>query len=163
MCLWVQRMTDQIWLHPSIIAWSQLLLDSFHHWTGRDLIDRNGLPVRQAQLLFEAPFVVVSHGTETDPILNYGNQAALGLWEMTWEQLIQTPSRQTAEPANQEERSRMLKRAAEQGYFEGYQGIRISATGRRFLVTGATVWTVLDHEYLRVGQAATFTEWSNVL
>lgn len=162
MRLWVQSMTSQIWLRPSIIAWSQLLLDSFHRWIGRELIDRNGPALRQAQVLFEAPFVVVSHGAEADPILNYGNQVALGLWEMTWEQLIRTPSRQTAEPANQEERSRMLIRAAEQGYFEGYRGVRISATGRRFLVTGATVWTVLDHEGRRVGQAATFTDWSNV-
>ncbi|MGQ0695098.1 MAG: MEKHLA domain-containing protein [Nitrospiraceae bacterium] len=155
-------MTAPIWTHPSIVSWSQLLLDSFHHWIGRDLLERNGSPTMQAQALFDSPFVVISHGTESDPILNYANQAGLDLWEMTWEQLIRTPSRQTAEPVNQEERIRMLVLAEEQGYFEGYRGVRISETGRRFLVVGATVWNVLDHQSRRVGQAATFSNWSEV-
>jgi len=32
--------------------------------------------------MFEAPFVLISHGTEDDPILNYGNRVALWLWQM---------------------------------------------------------------------------------
>lgn len=151
------------WAHPSIISWSQLLLDSFYRWIGRDLIERNSSPTKQAQALFGAPFVVISHGTEPDPILNYGNQAALDLWEMTWEQMTRTPSRQTAEPVDQEERTRMLALAEEQGYFTGYRGVRISATGRRFVVEGATVWNVLDHRNQLVGQAGTFSHWSKVL
>ena len=31
-------------------------------------------------------------------MLNYGNRAALTLWEMSWEELTRTPSRLTAEP-----------------------------------------------------------------
>ena len=155
-------MTDPIWTHPSIIAWTQRLLESFQHWTGRELLERKGSVLAEARALFHAPFVVVSHGTESEPMLNYGNQAALDLWEMTWEQLIHTPSRQTAEPENREERARMLMLAEAQGYFTGYRGIRISATGRRFLVTGATVWNVVDQQGQRVGQAATFSQWSNV-
>ena len=57
------------------------------------------------------PFVVASHGLQDDPILNYGNQVALDLWEMNWEQFTQTPSRLTAEPVNREERARMLEQA----------------------------------------------------
>lgn len=95
--------------------------------------------------------------------MNYGNQAALDLWEMTWEQMTRTPSRQTAEPVDQEERTRMLALAEEQGYFTGYRGVRISATGRRFVVEGATVWNVLDHRNQLVGQAGTFSHWSKVL
>jgi hypothetical protein len=155
-------MTSPIWTRPSIVSWSQLLLDSFHHWIGRDLLERKSSPTIQAQALFEAPFVVVSHGIELDPILNYANQAGLDLWEVTWEQMTRTPSRQTAEPVSQEERSRMLTLAEEEGYFEGYQGVRISATGRRFLVVGATVWNVLDHQSRRVGQAATFSRWTRL-
>jgi hypothetical protein len=116
----------------------------------------------QAQVLFAAPFVVVSHGTESDPILNYANQSGLDLWDMTWDQLIHTPSRLTAEPVNQADRARLLAMAGEQGYFQGYQGVRVSATGKRFLVTGATVWNVLDRQGRRVGQAATFSDWSPV-
>lgn len=155
-------MVDQIWAHVSIITWSQRLLDSFHRWTGKELLARDGSVSAQARRLFFAPSVVVSHGLETDPILNYGNQAALDLWEMTWEQLTRTPSRQTAEPVNQEERARMLRVVEEQGYFDRYRGVRISATGRRFLVEEAIVWNVMDEQGERIGQAATFSRWTRL-
>ena len=35
--------------------------------------------------MFRVPFTVASHGMEPDPVLNYGNQVALDLWEMSWE------------------------------------------------------------------------------
>lgn len=130
---------------------------------GRDLFPRTGSPEEQAQALFAAPFVVVSHGTETDPILNYGNRAALALWEMSWAQLTGTPSRLTAEPMNRDERARMLAVAEAQGYFSGYRGIRVSSTGKRFLIEDATVWTVVDGRGIRVGQAATFARWTPVV
>jgi len=148
--------------HRVRVIWSQLLLDSFRRWTGRDLLRRIGTPEAQAQTLFAAPFVVVSHGTEPDPILNYGNQAALDLWELPWAQLTSTPSRLTAEPMNRDERARMLEVAERQGYYSGYRGIRISSTGKRFLVEDATVWNVVDGQGLRVGQAATFARWTMV-
>lgn len=97
-------MTSQIWTDPAIVEWSQLLLNSFRHWVGRDLLERVGDSDYQAHALFQSPFVVVSHGTEEDPLLNYGNQVALELWELTWERLMKTPSRLTAEPVNRAER-----------------------------------------------------------
>ena len=150
------------WSHPFVVAWSQLLLDSFHRWTGRDLSARTGSPEEQAQSLFAAPFVVVSHGMESDPVLNYGNRVALDLWEMSWAQLTATPSRLTAEPISRDERARMLAVAEAQGYFSGYRGIRISSTGKRFTVEDAIVWNVLDGRGMRVGQAATFSRWTPV-
>lgn len=155
-------MVDPVWVQPSIIGWSRLLLDSFNHWTGGQLIARDGTGTEQAQRLFTAPVVVVSHGMEADPVLNYGNQLALDLWEITWEQLICTPSRQTAEPVNQDERARLLRVVEQQGYYDQYRGVRISATGRRFLVEAATVWNVLDERGRRVGQAATFSRWTRL-
>jgi hypothetical protein len=158
----LQSMTPHIWALPSVIVWSKQLLDSFHHWTGRDLLARSGSIEDQAQALFAASFVVVSHGTEPDPILNYGNRAALDLWEMTWDRLTGTPSHQTAEPMNRAERARMLQQVEERGYYDCYRGVRISATGRRFLVEDAVVWTVTDAEGRSIGQAATFSRWSRV-
>lgn len=158
----LQRMTPLIWALPSVIAWSKQLLDSYHHWTGRDLLVRSGSIEDQAQALFAAPFVVVSHGTEPDPILNYGNQAALDLWEMTWDRLTRTPSHHTAEPMNRAERARMLQKVKELGFYDRYRGVRISATGRRFLVEEAVVWTVMDARGRSLGQAATFSRWSRV-
>ncbi len=145
-----------------MVTWSQLLLDSFRRWTGRDLLPRIDSPEERAHALFAAPFVVVSHGTAADPILNYGNQQALDLWELSWAQLTSTPSRLTAEPMNRDERARMLAVAEKQGYYSGYRGIRISSTGKRFLVEDATVWNVVDGQGIRVGQAATFARWTMV-
>lgn len=153
-------MTNPVWTDPAIITWSQRLLDSFQRWTGRDLLPRTGSAAEQAQVLFASPLVVVSHGMEADPVLNYGNQAALDLWEMDWARFTRTPSRQTAEPMNRDERARMLAMADAQGCFSGYRGVRISSKGKRFLVENATVWNVVDPHGVRIGQAATFATWT---
>jgi hypothetical protein len=148
------------WNESRIVEWSRLLLDSYRHWMGTDLIERTSDPQQQARMLFEACFVVVSHGVEADPILNYGNQIALGLWELSWNQFIKTPSRLTAEPDDRAERERMLTQARAKGYFDGYRGVRISSTGRRSLVEQALIWNVIDPAGNPIGQAATFSQWS---
>ncbi|HQR14107.1 MAG TPA: MEKHLA domain-containing protein [Nitrospira sp.] len=150
----------QVWRRPEVVEWSQWLLDSYRHCLGRELIERVGGAEAQAQALFTVPMVVVSHGTQADPILNYGSQLALTLWEMTWEQLVQTPSRLTAELVNREERERMLERARAKGYLDDYRGVRISHSGRRFLIEQAVVWNVIDPAGHRQGQAATFSRWT---
>ena len=150
----------QIWTNPVVVEWTQQLLNSYRHWTSRELIERIGEPDVQAYRLFQVPFVVVSHGAETDPMLNYGNRIALDLWEMTWDQLVQTPSRLTAEPVNRAEREWMLEQARTRGYLDTYRGVRISSTGRRFLVENALIWNVVDVEGQRIGQAATFSQWT---
>ena len=153
---------DDPWSRSDWIQHAQLLLDSYRHWLGRDLIQRNGSPQEQARRLFEAPLVVVSHGTEADPILNYGNRAALVLWEMDVETFCRTASRQTAEPLHRDERARLLERTTRDGYVDDYQGIRISATGRRFRIERAIVWNLLDGDGKHLGQAATFSDWQEL-
>jgi MEKHLA domain-containing protein len=152
--------TAQIWTDPAIIEWSQLLLNSFRHWIGRDLLERVGDQDYQAHALFQSPFVIVSHGMEEDPLLNYGNQVALELWELTWEQLVKTPSRLTAEAVNRAEREWMLEQARTRGYLDTYRGVRVTATGRRFLVENAVIWNVVAAGGRVVGQAATFAQWT---
>jgi hypothetical protein len=88
-------MTDILqnpWQNETIIRHSQRLLNSYQHWTGQSLLDLNASPGDIALTLFEAPFVMVSHGTETDPIFNYANRKALELWELYWKDFIQMPS-----------------------------------------------------------------------
>jgi hypothetical protein len=138
----------------------QLMLDSFARLLGRDLIPRDGSPAEQAERLFRAPFVVVSHGTEADPLLNYGNAAALALWEFTPEELRRTPSRLTAEPVHRDERARLMERTRRDGYVDDYSGIRISTTGRRFRIERAIVWNLADAAGIPRGQAATFAHWT---
>lgn len=146
-------------LPPMDLTWIRWLLDSYACWLRRELIDRTGTLEEQGERLYVAPFVVASHTKAEDPILNYGNRQALALWEGTWEEFTGIPSRLTAEPVNQPERARMLEQVATHGFVTDYQGIRISRTGRRFLVQQATVWNVLDDHGTIQGQAATFSHW----
>ena len=137
----------------------QILDRSLERWTGRNLAAGAGAAEELADRLFHAPFIVVSHGLENDPVLNYGNAAALTLWEMTWVELTRTPSRLTAEAPNREERARLLAAVTKNGFIDDYSGVRISKTGRRFRIQQATVWNLLgtDNEYY--GQAAMFSHW----
>jgi hypothetical protein len=143
-----------------VVEHVQILLDSFARLLGRELISRAGSADEQGERLFQAPFVVVSHGTEADPILNYGNATALGLWEMTAEELRRTPSRLTAEPVHRDERARLLERTRRDGYVDDYAGIRISKTGKRFRIEQAIVWNLTDSTGVHRGQAATFDRWT---
>lgn len=70
------------------------------------------------------------------------------------------PSRLTAEPMNREERARMLEQARTHGYISDYRGIRISLSGKRFLVERATVWNLHKTDGTPLGQAATFSDWT---
>ena len=135
-------------------------MSSFARLLGRELLPGEGTAAERAERLFFAPFVVVSHGTEEDPVLNYGNRAALELWEMEFESFVQTPSRLTAEPAHRDERAGLLARTARDGYADDYSGIRISRTGRRFRIERAIVWNVIDASGRLHGQAATFDRWT---
>lgn len=138
---------------------ASLLINSFHHWTGRDLIDPAMSPLQQARTLNEASFVVASHGTEDDPVFNYANCAALALFETDWNNFISSPSRLSAEPMEREERAQLLERVRRQGFTDDYCGIRISATGRRFRIQRATVWSVMDSHGSPAGQAVLIHEW----
>jgi len=142
-----------------LAAHANRLIASLRRWTGRDIVDR-ALPLaKQASQLFHAPFVVLSHDLSPDPLLNYANLAGLRLFELTWEELIRLPSRQTAEPVHREERARLLEAVTRQGYIDDYRGIRISRSRRRFSIERATVWTLIDENEAACGQAATFSEW----
>ncbi len=155
-------MSDDFARPPEWTAHTQLLLDSYRRWLGVDLIPRSGSAAVQAEALFDAPFVVVSHGTQSDPILNYANRTALTLWEMDIPALLQTPSRLTAEPVHRDERARLLERTTQNGYVDDYRGIRISSTGRRFRIEQAIVWNLVDAAGAFRGQAATFSHWINL-
>ena len=149
----------KIWENDQLVAHTQCLARSLHHWTGRDLLAGIVDPVELCRAVFEAPFVLVSHGTEADPILNYGNRSALNLWEVTWDELTQMPSRLTAEAPNREERARLLDQVTRNGFIDNYSGIRISKTGRRFQISQATVWNLITGDGKPCGQAAMFSEW----
>lgn len=158
--IWMRSRLCQGAERSQIINWSQILLNSYQQFLQTELIPRKLDPETEAKELFFAPFVVVSHGTQIDPIFNYANQIALKLWELDWNRFTQMPSRQSAEPVNQQQRQEMLDRAEKQGYIDNYQGIRISSSGKRFSIEKAIIWNLVDLEGKYCGQAATFSQWS---
>jgi MEKHLA domain len=155
--------TQQPWQQSEIILHSQLLCQSFQHWTGEALIDIVDNPLTLAEKLFFAPFVVVSHGMESDPVFNYGNQMALKLWQMNWQDFTNLPSRLSAEPIEQSERERMLKQSLDQGLINNYRGVRISSQGDRFLIEDGIIWTLSDEQNQPCGQAAMFMHWTPIV
>lgn len=155
-------MTDHsaIWERNELVAHTECLAHSLRHWTGRELLPGISDPRELARRVFAAPFVLVSHGTEADPILNYGNRSSLELWDISWEELTRMPSRLTAEAPNREERARLLERVTRDGFIADYSGVRIGRTGRRFRIAQATVWNLLTPDGAACGQAAMFSEWT---
>ena len=151
--------TSFIWQQPEIIRWSQIMATSYYSLLGKNIIPRVDTPEQLSEALFHAPFVLVSHGTQAEPIFNYGNQTALQLWSLSWQQFIQTPSAASAEPIAREERATMLEQARKQEYIKNYQGVRISSTGQRFLIKQVTLWNLVDELGHKCGQAATYPSW----
>ena len=143
-------------------AHAELLISSYHHWTGKNLLTEQNNSPTAAYNLFSAPYCLVSHNTDSDPIFNYGNQSALTLFAMNWEDFTQLPSRKSAETINREERNRLMTGVSNNGFIDDYQGIRISATGKRFLIQNATVWNIIDACGDYHGQAAVFYQWSEL-
>lgn len=147
------------WLQPDLLAHARLLTSSYARLLGQDLLPDCADDAEFATRIFQLPFVVVSHGTEADPVLNYANQVALDLWKMDWQTLTLTPSRYTAQPMLRDERARMLDTVTRQGYIDDYAGIRIASDQSRFRIVRATVWNLTDAAGLARGQAATFSDW----
>jgi hypothetical protein len=145
---------------PALAAHVRALRTSFRALLGTDLTPPGPDAASEAMALYDAPFAVLSHGCEADPVLNFGNGVALELWERDFEAFTQIPSRLTAEPVLVEARAALLEIVARQGYIDNYSGVRISANGRRFKIARAIVWNVSDAEGRALGQAATFDAWT---
>jgi hypothetical protein len=149
-----------------LAAHAQLLWTSFRHWTGKDLLRDASVNASinassdTARRLYQAPFAVVSHDTAAVPVFNYGNAKALELFEMEWDTFCRLPSRHSAEPLARDERQSLLDRVSQHGHITDYRGVRISATGRRFLIEGALVWNLIDADFTYRGQAAAFHQWT---
>lgn len=133
-------------------GWEQLAIASYRTVVGRDLIADAGGP------LYEAPGVVLMHGTQPDPVFCYANRTAQRLWGYAWDEFIRLPSRLSAEAEVREDRERLLARAREKGFIDDYSGIRIAKDGSRFRIADVVLWNVVV-DGARHGQAAVFRSW----
>lgn len=133
-------------------------MSSHRRLTGRCLLDAE--PSGEAalrQALWDAPRAIVAHGTEDDPVFFYGNRLALQLFEMSFEDFTRLPSRFSAEPLARAARAQLLERVARHGYVDDYAGVRIASSGKRFMISGGTVWNLVDEAGILHGQAAVFS------
>jgi len=150
-------MTDMPVVTNEALQRLDLIVGSYQRLTGRHLIEPN--PAHLWQACWNAPRVIVAHGTEVDPVFFYGNQLALRCFEMDFSSFTRLPSRYSAEPLLREERDALLARVRDHGFIDDYAGVRVSASGKRFRIQQAVVWNLLDEQGQRHGQAATFEHW----
>jgi hypothetical protein len=155
----IEQNLMQPYENPEIISYSNLLSESFLQLTGQPLLVSGS---DLAKKLYEAPFALISHGIQVDPIFFYANQTAQKLWQMTWDEFVVFPSRLSVETMLQEERDRLLKEAQSKGYIDNFEGIRITKNGHRFKIQDAVLWNVMDSEGVQHGQACIIRRWDFV-
>jgi len=139
-----------------------IVTDSYFQLTGRQISFnsmRGETAPGLAEAIFNAPFALVSHGTEKEPVFNYANKTAMRLFNMNWDEITALPSKYSAEMPNREQRSQLLREVKENGYIENYSGVRIAKGGQRLYIEQATVWNLTDTTGAYYGQAAMFSDW----
>jgi len=153
-------MTDAPSAHHHFLAdHAALILRSYRHWTGRDLLEPAPDSDSAALALYHAKFAVLSHDNAADPRFTYANLTAQRLFELPWAEFIGMPSRFSAEPLAQAERAHLLAWVSTHGFMDDYTGVRITRSGKRFRVQRATVWNLLDESHRVCGQAACLRAW----
>lgn len=136
----------------------RLLTHSFKRITGKPLVDA----WQGAGWLYnDAPFGLLSHNANPDPVFIYANRTAQACFEYGWDEFVQLPSRLSAEAPNRDERQWLLDAVARDGFVSNYRGLRVAKSGRRFWIEDVTVWELYDDAGLRHGQAAIFTSWTD--
>ena len=148
---WPRAYPDLRHLMPQMIplhrdpAFCQLLIDSYAQLLGLPLVPQ-AMPVAEAtEWLYEnAPFAVLAHNTDPDPLFIYGNKAAQRRFEYSLDEITQLPSRLSADAPNREDRQQFLARVQRLGYEAGYKGVRVTKSGQRFMIEEATLWQLLD-------------------
>lgn len=140
----------------------RLLSESLQTSSGTDMFQwiNNQSPeapvMTASQIDSNKRFGVLSHGTQPDPIYNYGNQASLELFEYSIGDLCQTPSRFSTVPELMEDRSKLIEEIETQGFGYIDNAIRVSANDTLFLISKILVWTVFDDDNNRIGLAAIY-------
>ncbi|PRH11099.1 MEKHLA domain-containing protein [Burkholderia gladioli] len=132
-----------------------LLADSYRRLLGKPLVPDSVPAAARAAWLYEsAPFGILAHNTEADPVFVYGNRRAQAIFGYDWQELTSLPSRLSAEAPERSERQAFLDQVGAHGYVDNYRGIRIAKSGERFWIEGVTVWQLSDADGTWRGQAA---------
>ena len=116
--------------------------------------------MRYEQICSNDHYVLISHGTEADPIYNFGNKAALDAFHRSWHDLIILPSAKSVVLRSEDEvlRNELFRKVANDGYVQAASGIRVRDDGRFIKLVDAVVWNCYDqaNDGRYIGQAAFF-------
>lgn len=142
-------MNDRAWVDRATV-----LLDSYRRLLGRDLFARTGDAAADARQLDDLPVAVLAHDAATPPRLDWVNRAAAAAFEAAPADLIGRASAATAPPDATADRQQLFVRLEERGFVTGYSGVRVTATGRRFVIDDVTVYELSDPDGRAAGHAA---------
>ncbi|CAI6002364.1 unnamed protein product [Closterium sp. NIES-64] len=146
------------YMNADIIMHSLELIDSYYRATGRPLFDKPVEVAEAAKELWSAPFLVLSHGTEDDPLFNYANESGLRAFESTWGEFTALPSRYSSPDPDSPTRKELLQQAEEKP--KDLKGlVRVSTKGTKFKIDDGILWTLVATDGERFGQAAVIREW----
>ncbi|HEY8400884.1 MAG TPA: MEKHLA domain-containing protein [Cytophagaceae bacterium] len=152
-------MNNPIWQSPAVIQHCKLIANSYHYWTKKQLFADATNDLELSKSIYYAPFIVVSHGTEKDPIFNYANLTAQNLWKLSWEEFTKLPSRLSAEPIEEARRNQLLEEGRNRGVTYLEKGIRISKEGKRFYIKDVVLFNLLGDNKEYLGQGAIYEKW----
>jgi PAS domain-containing protein len=137
------------------IALFRLISTSYRRLLGEALVPDRMTDAERAAWLYEsAPFGLLAHGTQADPIFMYGNRRAQAIFGYDWDAITALPSRLSAELPERSEREAFLERVTRDGFVRGYRGVRVTKSGERFFIENAVVWQLIDESGVLHGQAA---------
>lgn len=140
----------------------ELVDKSLRDLTGIGVSERMGLDLESPELYesicTNTRYVLITHGTEADPIYNFGNNAALAAFFRSWESLVAMPSAQSVvlRSIDEEMRIILMKKVTDDGFVEGASGIRVRDDGAYIKLVDAIVWNCHDKSGAKIGQAAFF-------
>lgn len=101
-------------------------------------------------------FGILSHGTQPDPIYNYGNRASLILFDQTLENLCKTASRYSTVESLMEDREQLIQQINSVGHGTISNAIRTTTKGKLFVMETIWIWHVYHPDGRRIGLAALY-------
>lgn len=138
-------------------AFVQKVLASHLRATGQPLL--HSLTARE---IWFGDFALLTHRGDAQAMLNYGNKFALDLWACDWQQFTTTPSSATAPDDDRAARQAMMQQVVRDGFVTGYEGRRVSRTGRPFLIQNVTIWRLQEENGESFGVAAFFRQYKHL-
>lgn len=146
-------------LNPNNLEFFELLVGSFRRLVGGRLVEKERGP---EWLYGDAPFVVIAHNTEPDPVFIYANATAQRRFGYNWGEFTKLKSKLSTGSGEREERQPLLDALTRNGYMVNYRGLRVTRSGSRFWMEDGIVWQLRDRHGQYHGQAAMFSKWTDV-